>query len=111
MFDKNEINKFNFFVKEIRDFENIFGENFNSRLVDIILQIENSIIAENPYSVLEFDRNDLIVSTPQKLLIIIFQPSIKFGLMFPVPSGSNLIPDHCIMHGSFKKIGIKNLYD
>ena len=68
VFDKNEINKFNFFVKEIRDFENIFGENFNSRLVDIILQIENSIIAENPYSVLEFDRNDLIVSTPQKII-------------------------------------------
>ena len=42
VFDKNEINKFNFFVKEIRDFENIFGENFNSRLVDIILQIEKT---------------------------------------------------------------------
>lgn len=32
------------------------------------MQIENSIIAENPYSVLEFDRNDLIVSTPQKII-------------------------------------------
>lgn len=68
VFDKDEINKFNFFIKEIQDFENIFGDKFNSRLVDIILQIENSIIAENPYSVLDFERNDLVVSTPQKII-------------------------------------------
>ena len=94
MFDKNEINKFNFFVKEIRDFENIFGENFNSRLVDIILQIENSIIAENPYSVLEFDRNDLIVSTPQK--IIDNHISTKYQIWLDVSS-------------SEREVGIKNL--
>lgn len=66
--DKNEINKFNFFIKQIRDFENIFGTNFKNRLVDIILQIENSIIAENPYSILEINRKDLVISTPQKII-------------------------------------------
>ncbi len=66
--NKNEINKFNFFLKQIVDFENIFGDKFNSRKLDIILQIENSIIAENPYSVLEIAKNDLIVSTPQKII-------------------------------------------
>lgn len=64
----SELNKFNFFIKEIIDFENIFGRNFNRRKSEIILQIENSIIAENPYSVLEIKKNDLVVSTPQKII-------------------------------------------
>lgn len=63
-----ELNKFNFFLKQLTDFENIFGKNFNSRKLDIILQIENSIIAENPYSVLDIEHNDLVVSTPQKII-------------------------------------------
>ena len=67
-YDKNEINKFNFFIKQITDFENVYGEDINSRKSDIILQVENSIISENPYSVLNIDSNDLIVSTPQKVI-------------------------------------------
>ena len=67
-FNKNEINKFNFFIKQIRDFEDIFGAEFNKRKTDIILQIENSVISENPYSVLEIEQNDLIISTPQKII-------------------------------------------
>ena len=63
-----QINKFNFFLKQIRDFENVFGADFSSRKTEIILQIENSIIAENPYSVLEIAKKDLIVSTPQKII-------------------------------------------
>ncbi len=66
--NKNEINKFNFFIKQITDFENIFGAGFNSRKTDIILQIENSVISENPYSSLEIEDNDLIISTPQKII-------------------------------------------
>ncbi len=65
---KNEINKFNFFVKQIKDFEGVFGAEFNKHKTDIILQTENSIIAENPYSVLEIEQNDLIVSTFQKII-------------------------------------------
>ena len=66
--NKNEINKFNFFIKQIVDFENIVGVEFNKRKTDIILQIENSVISENPYSILEIDENDLIISTPQKII-------------------------------------------
>lgn len=67
-YDKNEINKFSFFLKQITDFENIFGDNFKSRLTDIILQTENSIISENPYTVLEIEDNELVISTPQKVI-------------------------------------------
>lgn len=63
-----ELNKFNFFVKQLQDFENIFGESFNSKQDEIITQIENSIISENPYSTLEISCNDLIISTPQKII-------------------------------------------
>ena len=66
--NKNEINKFNFFLKEITDFENIYGENFNKHKYEIILQIENSIISENPYSILEINKKDLVISTPQKII-------------------------------------------
>lgn len=63
-----EINKFNFFVKQLQEFENIFGNDFKTRENDIINQIENSIISENPYSSLDIEPNDLIISTPQKII-------------------------------------------
>ena len=63
-----ELTKFNFFIKELQDFENVFSEDFLNHKEDILTQIENSIIAENPYSTLEISENDLIISTPQKLI-------------------------------------------
>ena len=64
----DEINKFNFFIKQLRDFENIYGSEFETRKTEIITQIENSIISENPYSVLEIGNNDIVVGTPQKII-------------------------------------------
>lgn len=63
-----EINKFNFFIKQLRDFENIYGSDFEKRKTEIITQIENSIIAENPYSILEIGENDIVIGTPQKII-------------------------------------------
>lgn len=79
-----ELNKFNFFVKQIQDFENIFGKDFDNRLDEIINQIENSIIAENPYSTLEIAENDLVISTPQK--IIDNQIKTKYQLWLDISS-------------------------
>lgn len=79
-----ELNKFNFFVKQIQDFENIFGKDFDNRLDEIINQIENSIIAENPYSTLEITENDLVISTPQK--IIDNQIKTKYQLWLDISS-------------------------
>ncbi|MBQ3819717.1 ATP-dependent helicase, partial [bacterium] len=63
-----EISKFNFFVKQLQEFENVFKSDFSSMQEKIITDIENSIISENPYSVEEISLNDLIVSTPQKII-------------------------------------------
>lgn len=63
-----EINKFNFFIKQLQDFENVFEDNALSRKEEIITQIENSIISENPYSTLEIEENNLVIGTPQKII-------------------------------------------
>ena len=67
-FDKNILNKFNFFIKQLQEFENILKDNFDKRKAEIITQIENSIIAENPYSTLDIDKKDLVIGTPQKII-------------------------------------------
>ena len=67
--NKSKINKFNFFIKELHDFENVLGANVvKERIEDIIVHFENSIIAENPNSTLEILDNDLIIATPQKII-------------------------------------------
>ena len=64
-----KILKFNFFIKQLKDFENVLGpDEVKKRAKDIINQIENSIIAENPSSTLEIKENDLVIATPQKII-------------------------------------------
>lgn len=67
--DKNTINKFAFFVKELQDFESVYSNDFADNIkTDVLKQMESSVIAENPYSVLEIAEQDLVVATPQKLI-------------------------------------------
>ena len=83
--NRNEINKFSFFVKELQDFESVFCEDFiKNKTEEIIKQIENSVIAENPYSTIEIDEQDLVIATPQK--IIDNQIQTKFQLWLDVSS-------------------------
>ena len=63
-----ELRKFNFFIKQLQDFENIYKDEFDKRKQEILTQIENSIIAENPYSTLEIAPRDLVIGTPQKII-------------------------------------------
>lgn len=81
-YKSEEIIKFNFFIKQLEDFESVFGEDIPKS--EIINQIENSIISENPYSTLEIQENDLIVATPQK--IIDNQIQTKYQFWFDVSS-------------------------
>ncbi len=80
-FTPEELTKFNFFIKQLEDFESVFG---NIKKADIINQIENSIISENPYSTLEIQENDLVIATPQK--IIDNQIRTKYQFWFDVSS-------------------------
>ena len=67
-FDAQILNKFNFFIKQLQEFENVFKDEFEKRKSEIITQIENSIIAENPYTTLEIKERDLVIGTPQKII-------------------------------------------
>lgn len=81
-FTHTDITKFDFFIKQLEDFENVFGTNLKKS--EIINQIENSITSENPYSTLEIKDNNLIVATPQK--IIDNQIQTKYQIWFDVSS-------------------------
>lgn len=104
------IKKFNFFIKQITDFENVFGENFNNNKAEIILQAENSIIAENPYSILEIAPKDLIISTPQK--IIDNHIKTKYQLWLDISSSEWIKSDTGPLYNSwvFQKYWEKNEY-
>ena len=66
---ENKINNFNFFIKQLKDFESVYGGiTVRERACDIITLFENSIIAENPVTTLEIDENDLVIATPQKII-------------------------------------------
>lgn len=64
----DEVNKFNFFIKQLQDFESVFGTEAILKKDEILTQIENSIIAENPYSILDIAENNLVIATPQKII-------------------------------------------
>lgn len=67
--DETKINKFNFFIKELKDFEKVLGANeVKNRVEDVINHFENSIIAENPSTILEINKEDLVIATPQKII-------------------------------------------
>ena len=86
--DKTKINKFNFFIKQLRDFENVLGEKqVLERVEDIITQFENSIIAENPSTTLEIGEDDLVIATPQKIIDNKITQSINFGWTYLLPNG------------------------
>ena len=54
-----KIKKFNFFIKELRDFETVLGEKtVIKRLDEIIVHFENSIISENPSTTLEIKKEE-----------------------------------------------------
>ena len=66
---EKDINKFTFFVKQIQDFENTFGKDYiRENTENILNQLENSIISENPYEILSIRDDNLIIATPQKII-------------------------------------------
>lgn len=81
-FTPAEVTKFDFFIKQLEDFENVFGTSLKKS--EIINQIENSITSENPYSTLEIKDDNLIIATPQK--IIDNQIQTKYQIWFDVSS-------------------------
>ncbi len=73
-----DIIKINQLLKQIVDFEDVFKSGF-SRL-DLIIQLENTIISENPLSDDEIDENSIIVSSAQKIIDYSYKTKYQFLL-------------------------------
>jgi len=73
--NKDVIRKINQLLKQIRDFEEIFNTNTQTNTEvqtvsnkDLIIQLENTIISENPLDSEIKEEDAVIVSTAQKLI-------------------------------------------
>lgn len=76
------INKINFFIKQIRDFETVFEQNIYDKNFqkDIITQIENTIISENPADSPVVEPDTLCIATAQKLIDLNIKSKYQFWL-------------------------------
>lgn len=72
--------KYEFLLKEAESFEKAFK--LSNLTSEFILQIENSVISENPIDSFDLDKNSIIVSSPQK--IIDFSIKTKHQLLLDV---------------------------
>lgn len=67
---QKQTESYKFFLKQIEDFEKVFPRFLTNRKFqkEIINQLENSIISENPSSAPEVKENHIIISTAQKII-------------------------------------------
>ena len=82
--NKKDLEKFNFFIKEIKSFENAYGEMNTEEKRKIISQFENGIISENPAGFEKIDENAVVIGTPQK--IIDFEVKRKYNIWLDISS-------------------------
>ena len=109
--NKYNLAKFNFFLKELQDFEKVFQYDKTANFEeDIINQIENSIISENPYTTLDIETNDLIISTPQ--MIIDNKIKTKYQFWLDISSQEWIVSDIGPLYNSwvFQKSWDKDEY-
>ena len=64
--NQNAILKLNKLAKQIADFEDIFGSDFQKTA--LIEQLENTIISENPLSEDEIPKDSIVIASAQKLI-------------------------------------------
>lgn len=74
-----DIEKLNFFIKQLRGFEQTKQNGLKISNIEIIEQIERSIISENPY-VADMDLDGIVVATPQKLIDFKIRTKYQFWL-------------------------------
>ncbi len=73
-----DIIKINQLLKQIYDFENVFKDNVSNN--DLLIQLENTIISENPLSDDEIDENSIVVSSVQKIIDYSIKTKYQFLL-------------------------------
>ena len=76
------LEKYNFFIKQIQDFETVFSLQKNTQAMQIAMlnQIENSIISENPSFSPEIEEKSVVVATAQKIIDFSLKTKYQFWL-------------------------------
>ncbi|MBQ4123299.1 ATP-dependent helicase [bacterium] len=70
--------KYEFLLKEAQSFEAAFKGKVENFVYEFIVQIENSVISENPINSFNLKNNEIIISSPQKM--IDFSINVKYQL-------------------------------
>lgn len=63
-----DIKKYSFLLKEIEGFEKAFPLCSEQDKFSFLIQLENSIISENPSTAEQIEENSVIIATPQKII-------------------------------------------
>ncbi len=78
----SQMNTFAFFMKQILDFETVFIEHKTNVVFqkNFLIQLENSIISENPSGAIEIDSDSVVISTVQKVIDLSLKTRYQFWL-------------------------------
>ena len=91
--------KYEFLLKEADSFESAFKNITENSAEQFILQIENSVISENPSDIFKVKNNKVIITTPQKL--IDYSINTKYQLWIDVSDSEWLKDDTGTLYNSW----------
>lgn len=97
--DKEDLKYFNFLLKQVRSFEKAFGELDEDMRKNLVMQLENSIMSDNPPSVEEICPEAIIFSTPQK--VIDFEIKRKYHIWLDISSDLWLMRDVGVLYNAW----------
>ncbi|MBE7704919.1 MAG: ATP-dependent helicase [Cyanobacteria bacterium SIG29] len=72
--------KYDFFMKEARNFELAFNGKIENIQEQFLIQIENSVISENPAETISINNNCVLIGTPQKVIDYSLHTKYQFWL-------------------------------
>lgn len=98
---KENLEKFNFFAKQINDFEEVFERHKDNPVFQksVLNQIENSIISENPSTASDMKENAITVSTAQK--VIDFSLKSKYQIWLDTSSSAWIRDDFGTLYNAW----------
>ena len=96
---REDCKKYEFLLKEAISFEQAFNGRIDNLLEQFIIQIENSVISENPAETISINNNAVIVGTPQK--IIDFSLNTKYQLWLDISNSEWLKEDKGTLYNAW----------
>lgn len=72
--------KYEFLLKEASSFEYAFKDRIDNILEQFLIQIENSVISENPAEIISINNNAILLGTPQKIIDYAIQSKYQLWL-------------------------------